>query len=89
MVHILKHLHQYIPTVRKVKIVEIPGTEQQAKVQDDRFHQLLLGGDQLTVARVRGAQRIRSNSESASACLKGVVPVCEDWHSKQCLMGVS
>ena len=70
------------------KRVDIPGTEEQATVQDDRFHQLLLGGNQLTVARVRGAQRIRANSESASACLQGLVPVVEDWHAKQMLIGV-
>ena len=54
-----------------------------------RVHQILLGGDQLTVARIHGAQRIRANSESASGHLQGFVPVVEDWHAKQCLMGVS
>ena len=88
MVDILEKLQQYVPTVRSEKTVDIPGTEEQVKLLDDRFHQLLFGGDQLTVARARGAQRIRANSESASARLQGLVPVCEDWHAKQCLMGV-
>ena len=88
MVDILEELQQYVPTVRREKTLDIPGTEEQVAVQDDRFHHILFGGDQLTAARVRGAQRIRENSESASARLQGLVPVCEDWHAKQCLMGV-
>lgn len=88
MVDILEQLHQYVPTVRRERKVDIPGTEQQATVEDDRFRQLLLGGHRLTVTRVQGAQRICANSESASACIQGLVLVIEDWHAKQCLMGV-
>lgn len=46
-------------------------------------------GDQLTVARIRGGQQIRANSESASRRLQGFVPMVEDWHANQCFMGVS
>ena len=54
----------------------------------DKFHQILFGGDQLTVARARGSQRIRKNSERGNERLEGLTPVCEDWHTKLCLLGV-
>ena len=43
----------------------------------DHFHHSLCGGDQLTVARIRGAQSIRTNSESGRNCLDGFIPVAE------------
>ncbi len=46
----------------------------------DSFHHILFGGDMLTA---RGSQYIRSNS------IRGLQPVCEDWHCKMCLLGVS
>lgn len=49
---------------------------------------LILGGDQMTSARVRGSQRIRSNSERGVDRLQGVVPVTEDWHAKMCFLEV-
>ena len=55
----------------------------------DHFHHILLGGDQLTIARVQGCQRIRNNSENGRACLEGFFPVVEDWHTKMCYMKVS
>ena len=56
------------------------------------FHQILFGGDQLTVARARGSAAIRSDHVT-SICtrkdrLEGLVPVVEDWHAKQCLLKV-
>ena len=53
----------------------------------DYFCGPLFGGDQLTVARAIGAQRIRSNSDGAG-CLEGLIPVVEDWHANVCLLGV-
>lgn len=47
------------------------------------------GGDQLTAARVRGSQRVRSNSQRGIHRLEGLVPVIEDWHAKGCLLSVS
>lgn len=48
-----------------------------------------IGGDQMTAARARGSQRIRSNSERGKDRLEGLQPVVEDWHAKVCLLGVS
>ena len=55
----------------------------------DHFHHILIGGDQLTVARIQGAQRVRNNSESGRACLEDLYPVVEDWHTKMCYLKVS
>ena len=40
------------------------------------------GGDQMTAARTRGSQRIRSNSETDVERLEGFTAVVEDWHAK-------
>ena len=47
------------------------------------------GGDQLTAARIRGSQRIRSNSDSDLERLEGFTAVIEDWHAKVTFLGVS
>ena len=49
---------------------------------------MFVGGDQVTAARARGCQRVRSNSERGRDRLEGLQPVCEDWHAKVCLLGV-
>ena len=46
-----------------------------------QLHHVLLGGDQLTVAEMCGAQRIRRNSYSGRDRVEGLVPVAEDWHA--------
>ena len=49
------------------------------------FHHILIGligGDQLTVARVRGSQDSRYNSNNGRRRLEGFIPVIEDWHTK-------
>ena len=88
MVSNMEHLHQNAPAIHREERADIPCTEDQITLQVDEFHHILMGRDQLTVARARGAQRIRENSESASEYLQGLIPIVEDWHAKQCLMGV-
>ena len=41
----------------------------------------LVGGDQLTVARIRGTQKIRGNSETSEQRFDGLLPVVVDWHA--------
>ena len=55
---------------------------------DTRFWRVLFGGDQLTVARIRGTQTLRDTQETAQLRLEGVVPVVEDWHSRMTFMKV-
>ena len=54
----------------------------------ERFHKILLGGDQLTVARCRSGQIGRRNEVQPSKQLRGLLPVVEDWHAKQCFLEV-
>lgn len=64
MVEILEELHhKYVPTKQTTKEFDVHSEEdlEHVSVTVDSFHHILLGGDQLTVARVRGAQRIRNN----------------------------
>ena len=84
MVEILDSTHKYVPTKRTTEQFDVPseGVEQ-VTVDVDNFHNLLsVGGYQLTVARIRGAQTIRNNSENNRSCLDGFIPVVEDWHAK-------
>ena len=60
-----------------------------SQVCRDIFKPVLLGGDQLTVARARGSQQIRVNLETASDRLCGFIPVAEDWHTSVVLLTVS
>ena len=55
-----------------------------AEVNCEHFHKILFGGDQLSVARARGAQMERKNEDRPTRQLRGLVPVVEDWHGKQC-----
>ncbi len=89
MVEILKILQKYVPTVSTEETVPITGTDESVVVTNDKFHKILIGGDQLTAARIRGSQRIVSNSERGKDKLEGFVAVVEDWHTKQCFVGVS
>ena len=42
----------------------------------------------MTVARIRGAQMIRGNSETSEQRSEGLLPVAEDWHAKMCFLEV-
>ena len=53
------------------------------------LHSLLFGGDQLTAARIRGAQEGKCDSVKASKRFEGLIPVIEDWHTKVIVLEVS
>ena len=50
-------------------------------VDNTQFHSILFGGDQLTVARIRGTKALRDTEENPVHRLEGVTPVIEDWHA--------
>ena len=52
-------------------------------------HPIVLGGDQFTAARARASQMTMSGQATACSRLEGLVPVFEDWHTKQALLVVS
>ncbi len=87
MCKILECLQKYVPSDPVTHQAVLPNGDAYTH-QDYKFHPILLGGDQLSVARVRGGQGIRSNHENAKDCLKGFIPVIEDWHACQTLMQV-
>jgi len=69
MVDLLDNLNAYVPTEVAHTTVEIQ------RMQADTMHRVLVGGDQLTVARMKGAQRIRDHSEHDAGHLKGLSPL--------------
>lgn len=87
MVDIISHLHQYVPVVEYTQQVIVP-TGETAEVQQASFHTVLLGGDQLTAARTRGAKKSRANSVSPVTRLDGLISCAEDWHTKLNFLGV-
>jgi len=45
------------------------------------FFQILIGGDQLTVARMRGVQVLRDTHAKRVEQFEGLIAVIEDWHA--------
>ena len=89
MIEIMKHLQRYIPAIHQSVEKHIPSINVTEVMQEDTFHTILFGGDQLTVARARGSQRTRMNSHSATGRLQGLHPIAEDWHTTATVLGVS
>ena len=48
----------------------------------------IIYGDQLTVARIRGAVTLRSSDLIEDKQLKGFIEVVSDWHTRLCLVMV-
>ena len=55
----MENLHEYVPTESSTVKIQRPYSDKKDEVTLDNFHYTLMGGDQLTVARARGSQRIR------------------------------
>ena len=89
MVLIMEKLHTYVPTVSTPIELECPKSDEPTTMIKDDFHYILKGRDQLTVARARSSKRVRSNSLHPLDKLEGLIPVCEDWHAKGCLISGS
>ena len=89
MVDIVTHLQKYIPSISTTHEYKIVSTGETLPVQSEQLHQILLGGDQLTAARVRSCKMIRANSETPLERLEGVIPVAEDWHTGVIILEVS
>ena len=79
------HLHQYVPMSLSSGNATVPHSD----VTEEHLHPLLFGGDQLTAARARVSLLIRRNSTKPSTCFEGLIPVCEDWHTKVVFLRVS
>jgi len=78
----MDHIQQYVPS----KSVYNSRTLSNGEIFDQNnqfFHRILFGGDQLMVARARGAIAIRQDHDGSEQKLDGLLPVVEDWHAKQ------
>ena len=87
MCSILKSLHQYVPKRSYKLTYHLP--EQDFVCTEESHHRILLGGDQLTTCRCRGAQSARCHEDESTERFDGLIPVTEDWHARMTLMRVS
>lgn len=85
----MSHLHQYVPMLEHHEDVAIPHTSETVSVTKASVHPIVIGGDQLTAARARGALKAKKNEDTPSLRLDGFVPVVEDWHTKVIFLEVS
>lgn len=72
----------------KDQVIRSSGENLIVKVYEAKFSPVLLGGDQLTAARARGAKKAKVNADIPSSRLEGIIPVAEDWHTKMNFVGV-
>ena len=82
MCTIMDQLQTYAPAVQSTKQLSLL-EDGVVELDDVDFHRLLIGGDQLTVARCRGSAAVRSDHSTSTECLRGLTPVSEDWHAKR------
>eukprot|EP00731_Ephydatia_muelleri_P000852 Em0001g852a len=91
MVDILDELHKYVPRTTTMQTIDVctgGGGTTAVDIHVNTFSHIPLEGDQLTVARIRGSQRVEFNAENGDERLEGFFPVIEDWHTKMCFMEV-
>ena len=84
----MAHYNKLVPTIENTTQQDLPDGETIEK-DESRFFDILFGGDQLTVARMRGVQNIRDTQARLSDQFKGILPVIEDWHSRMISMKVN
>lgn len=84
---IIEKMQKYVPKQDIVESTILPNGDIKRSNSQDMW-EVLVGGDQLTAARIRGAQSIRINSHDALSKLRGVHPVVEDWHARLTLLKV-
>ena len=88
MSKILTNYHKLVPTLVKEGNLILPNGSS-LEFDGTSFFKILLGGDQLTVACARGTQALRASHEMAVERLEGVIPVCEDWHTRMTFLRVN
>ena len=86
MGQILLALNAYMPFQDEVQTVQIDG--ESIIRPETKLSPRLVYGDQLTVARARGAASLRCRHETALDRLEGYVPVTSDWHARLCVVTV-
>ena len=84
---ILSHYMTLVPTMVLEQELSLPNGAV-VDIDNTQFFPILFGGDQLTVARMRGTQALRDTHDNPVDRLQGVVTVIEDWHARMALMKV-
>ena len=87
MKHILAHYMKYVPTLPADGTLVCPNGRE-VIYDDTRFDTKLLGGDQLTVARVCGTQYLRDSEDKQVDHYEGLIPTIEDWHARMIILKV-
>ena len=87
MSRILDHYMSLVPSVEMEKNITLPNGNS-ISVDDTRYFPILFGGDQMTVARVRGVQLLRVTEAKRADRYEGIVPIIEDWHTRMTIMKV-
>ncbi|XP_064386162.1 uncharacterized protein LOC135334762 isoform X4 [Halichondria panicea] len=87
MSQILDTYMDRVPTEASEGLMTLPNGDA-VLVNNTMFLKTLFGGDQLTVARIRGAQALRDTHSDPADRFEGIAPVIEDWHSRMTLMKV-
>ena len=87
MTHVLDHYMQLVPKLEANGFLLLANGEK-IEFDDTKFNAKLLGGDQLTVVRVRSTQALRDTLDSATQRYEGLIPVIEDWHARVILLQV-
>ena len=75
MVKIMSTLHQYVPSVQYTEDYFISSIGQTTQVPKASLHPIIIGGDQLTAARGRGAKKAKLHADSPTSRLEGMIPV--------------
>ena len=88
MIQILQNLHKYVPAIERDQEIFIPSQEMSIMRSNTMQHKLIFGGDQLTVARVRGAQVAMCNGSTLLQRPEGLIPIIQDWHAEVILAEV-
>ena len=88
MGHILNHYMTLVPAVEVEGQTTLPNGKT-ITFDDTHYFPILFGGDQVTVARVRGVQLLRDTEVKRVDRFEGIVPVVEDWHTRMTVMKVS
>jgi len=82
----MKSLHEYVPKKSYKLTFHLP--EEDFVTDENSYHRILLGGDQLTTCRSPGARSARRHDNVTSEHFDGLIPVTEDWHARMTLMRV-
>ena len=89
MVAIVSEAHHYVPVIEYTATKRIESINEEVPVPSAIYHHIFFGGNQLTAARVRSAQKHMCNADTPAKRLVGFHAMIEDWHTKLTFMEVS